>query len=98
MTLSHAYRQHLRALLGQHVCFRGAQARVVEFLEQEQALVIQLAGQQGRLQDSQYGEPGRRVARTHLLPIHDPNRPGELNPELLQLAPANDITSAQQQP
>jgi hypothetical protein len=92
MTLSHAQRQHLRGLLGQHICFRGTQARIIEFLEQEQALVLQLAGQQARLQDSQYGEPGRRVAGTRLLPILDPDRPGELNPELLSLAPLNEIT------
>lgn len=85
MTLSTPQRQQLRALIGHSLCYRGSQVQVIEFLEKEQALVLQLSAANRSLQDSQYGEPGRQVNATALLPIYDPDSPGELNRDVLAL-------------
>ena len=82
MQLSLQLHQQLRGLLGQAICYRGKKGRIIEFLEREQALVVELEDTLYRLQESQYGEPGRQVSPTHLLPIFDPQQPGQLNQEL----------------
>ena len=85
MTLSAQQRQQLRKMLGRSICYHGMDGRVIEFLEQEQALVIHLPGGVPSLQEGQYGEPGRQVTSTISLPIVDPKQPGRLNPELAEL-------------
>lgn len=82
MSLSTLQRRRLRALIGQCVCYHGTEGQIIEFLDQEQALVLELGGLNQRLQAGQYGEPGRQVKATKLLPIFDPDAPGQFNHEL----------------
>ncbi len=85
MTLSVTQQQQLRTLLGRTVCYHGRNGRVIEFLEQEQALVLHLENATQTMQEGQYGEPGRRADNTVLLPVFDPEQPGNLNPLLAEL-------------
>ena len=85
MTLTKQHHQQLRSLLGQAICYGGENGQIIEFLEQEQALVVQLHRARGSVQDGQYGEPNRRVPTTCLLPIFDPEQPQQLNPALQAL-------------
>lgn len=85
MILDAQQRQQLRRLIGSATIYNGKPARVIEFLEQEQALVLHLSSANRQLQDDQYGEPGRQVATTVVVPLFDPVDQEKPNPQLAQL-------------
>lgn len=73
----------LRSLIGEPVSHRGSPCHVIEVLADGPSLVLQdTAGTE--LQDNQYGEPGRRVPRTYVVPLLD-DTGADIHPDFARL-------------
>ncbi|MCW9088570.1 MAG: hypothetical protein OQK54_03460 [Gammaproteobacteria bacterium] len=85
LTLNNRLRAALQSHIGQTVNHRGASCRVVELLENEPALVLEVCHARSSLQETQYGDPGRRVAEIVTIPLFAEPGSAALHPELLRL-------------
>lgn len=85
MAINSALKQQLQGLIGHSVRHRGTPCRIIELLESEAALVLQADGERGALQDTQYGNPGRRVAEVFTIPLFDEEEPRRFHHDLLAL-------------
>ncbi|HBC56387.1 MAG TPA: hypothetical protein DCZ03_04405 [Gammaproteobacteria bacterium] len=62
----------LTTLIGQETVFQGHRYRVVEILEVELAVILEATDQQV-VQEDQYGENSRCVARSFVIPVYGPD-------------------------
>lgn len=85
MAISKQLKRQLQDLIGQPVSHRGMPCRIIEVLEHEAALVLQADGEREALQDTQYGNPGRRVAEVFTIPLYDEDDQQRFHADLLQL-------------
>lgn len=83
--LNHEQKETLRRLIGRRVRYQGDDCTVVDILEQESTLVLEVHGPRSALQENQYGDPGRRTAEVHLLPLLDEEDSGKFHPAFLEL-------------
>ncbi|MCW8841496.1 MAG: hypothetical protein OQK96_11080, partial [Gammaproteobacteria bacterium] len=84
MALDTRLRSELQRLIGQTVNHYGTSCRVVELLENEPALVLEVCHARSSLQETQYGDPGRRVAEIVTIPLFAEPGSAALHPELLR--------------
>jgi len=68
-----------RCQLGKQKCV------VLEVLEEDASLVLQTTGMRDALQADQYGEAGRHVAETFILPLLAEDGSGGFHPEFCEL-------------
>ncbi len=71
----------LKELIGQTVQYGEQRARILELLEDQQALVLELVDAAPVIQANQIGDASRRVGRTLTVPIFSSDGTG-LNPLL----------------
>jgi len=69
--------EQLRKLIGLEVVFQGVCCRIIEVLEHEPALVLEACGPRDGIQDNQYGDPHRRVAKVFTIALFDEQHEGE---------------------
>ena len=79
------HQQELQRLIGRSVIHQGIPCTVIEYLANEPALVLESRVTHSSLQDTQYGNPGRRVAETFTIPLYDENDSSRFHPDLLCL-------------
>lgn len=77
--------EQLRKLIGLEVMYQGVCCRIVEILEHEQALVLEASGPREGIQDNQYGDPHRRVARVFTIPLEECDADGRADAKALGL-------------
>lgn len=77
--------QDIRQLIGQRVLHRGIRCLVVEYLENEPALVLEASGPRQGIQDNQYGDPHRRAPEVFTIPVFESPSRDHLHPDLLAL-------------
>lgn len=70
--------QRLRTLVGRTLSYDGHSCRIIEILEQENALVLRCEDGAPVIQGNQFGEATRRVMNCHTLPLFDKHQ--DLNP------------------
>ncbi len=75
---------HLRPLIGHEFEIGEQRLRVVEFLDDELALVVEQARRRDAVQENLYGAPRRWVPQTLTLRFIDDTRPG-INPVIARL-------------
>ena len=63
--------EQLRKLIGLEVMYQGVCCRIIEILDHEPALVLEASGPREGIQDNQFGDPHRRVARVFTIPLID---------------------------
>lgn len=77
--------QDIRQLIGQRVFHQGISCLVVEYLENEPALVLEASGPRQGIQDNQYGDPHRRAPEIFTIPIYESPCSNHFHPDLLAL-------------
>ncbi len=85
MPLTDSHKDRLRPLIGASVNYRGISCVVLEVLEEDASLVLQAVGVRDALQENQYGEAGRHVAETFLLPLFAEDDSDGFHPEFCKL-------------
>ncbi len=75
---------HLRRLIGERVDYRGTRCRLVEVVEDEQAVVLEACHRFSELQSDQTGNTSRRVPKLISVRVFLPGGAG-LNPEFIDL-------------
>lgn len=76
--------EQLRRMIGVRVRHQGVDCVVIEVLEDNVALVLQVAEGEGTIQSNQFGDARRRVPQTFSVPILDAAHDA-LHPDFLAL-------------
>lgn len=74
----------LRCLIGERVLYQGTRCRLVEVLEDEQAVVLEACHRFNELQADQTGNTSRRVPKLITIRVEQAGK-GGLNPEFVAL-------------
>jgi len=76
--------EQLRTLIGIQVIHSGEQYRIIEVIESEPGLILQNCSDQKLIQENQFGDPTRRVAKSITIQVLTKDRT-ELHPQFLAL-------------
>lgn len=77
-----------RALLGRHVQYMDHDCIIVEYLEQDDLLILEPAAAGSEIQANQFGEPRRRAPLRFSIRVYAED--GRLHPALRALDPGAD--------